>query len=179
VQLHEYESVVIIRPDLDDADTYAIVEKVEKILEDNGGKLLIRDDWGKRKMAYVIQKHLKGHYVLFSHLSPAELNDELERNIRNEDRVIRFMTVLIDRDVDVPERMAQAKEERARREAEAKARAEADALRAAEEAEREARAAEMKSERSFDKDDDDNDDDDDDDDSDDDDDDDDDDGDGA
>lgn len=147
VLLHEYETVVIIRPDLDDADTYSIVEKIEKIIDENDGKLLLRDDWGKRKMAYVIQKQQKGHYVLFSHLSPSELNDELERNIRNEDRVIRFMTVLIDRDVDVPERLAQAEEERARREAEAKARAEAEAVRAAEEAEREARAAEMRAKR--------------------------------
>ena len=133
---HEYETVIIVRPDLDDADTIAIIEKFEVILKDRGGHLLLRDDWGKRKMAYAIQNHQKGHYVLLNHLSPAEIVAELERNIRNEDRVIRFMTVLMDRAVDVPDRLEKAAEVRAQRAAEAKARAEEEARRAAEAAER-------------------------------------------
>jgi small subunit ribosomal protein S6 len=140
---HEYETIIIVRPDLDDADTTKIVEKFEGIIDAQGGHLLLRDDWGKRKLAYNIQRHQKGHYILFNHLSPAELVAELERNIRNEDRVIRFMTALIEREVDVEERLEEAAAERSRREAEAKARAEAEekaraeaeARRAAEEAE--------------------------------------------
>lgn len=148
---HEYETVIIIRPDLDDSDTNGIIEKFEGIVSDNGGHLLLRDDWGKRKMAYTIQNHQKGHYVLLSHLSPAELVSELERNIRNEDRVIRFMSVLVDREVDVPERLEVAEADRARR-------AEEAAARAAAEAEAEARAAAMAAEREADMDDDDTDD---------------------
>jgi len=133
---HEYETVIIIRPDLDDADTNTIIEKFEGIIANRGGHLLLRDDWGKRKMAYAIQNHQKGHYVLLNHLSPASLIAELERIIRNEDRAIRFMTVLMDSDVDVPERLEQAAEVRAPREAEAKAKSEEEARRAAEAAER-------------------------------------------
>ena len=92
-------------------------------------------------MAYTIHNHQKGHYVLLNHLSPAALITELERNIRNEDRVIRFMTVMMDREVDVPDRLERAAEVRAQREAEAKAKAEEDARRAAEAAERAAAQA--------------------------------------
>jgi small subunit ribosomal protein S6 len=133
---HEYETVVIVRPDLDDADTYGIVERFEKVITDNGGHVLLRDDWGKRKMAYTIEKQQKGHYVLLNHLSPAELVDELERIIRNEDRVIRFMTVLLDRAVDVPERLESAEEIRKRHAAERAARLEAEARAEAEAAAR-------------------------------------------
>jgi small subunit ribosomal protein S6 len=121
---HEYETVIIVRPDLDDADTYGIVERFEKVITENGGHLLLRDDWGKRRLAYLIDKHQKGHYVLFSHLSPAPLVSELERIIGNEDRVIRFMSVLIDTSVEVEPRLVRAEEERKERELRAKLRAE-------------------------------------------------------
>ena len=98
---NEYETVVIIRPDLDDSVTYAIIEKLESVIASNEGNLLDRDDWGKRKMAYAIRNHLKGHYCLLRHASPADLVDELERRIRIEDDVIRFLTVKQDDDVDV------------------------------------------------------------------------------
>jgi small subunit ribosomal protein S6 len=125
VHHNEYETVVVLRPDLDDAQTYGIVEKLEKIIADNGGYLLDRDDWGKRKLAYPIAKHLKGHYVLLNHLAPAPVIAMVERHARIDDSVIRFMTVKMAGAVDVDLRVAQAEaerkkrdEERARRQAE-------------------------------------------------------------
>lgn len=109
---NEYETVVIVRPDLDDNDTYEIISKFEGVIDDNGGHMLIRDDWGKRKLAYPIAKHHKGHYVLLSHLAPTEMLIELERNIGIEDRVLRFLTVRISDSVDVPARLKLAEEER-------------------------------------------------------------------
>jgi small subunit ribosomal protein S6 len=84
VHHNEYETVVVLRPDLDDAQTYGIVEKLEKIIADNGGYLLDRDDWGKRKLAYPIAKHLKGHYVLLNHLAPAPVIAMVERHAQAE-----------------------------------------------------------------------------------------------
>jgi small subunit ribosomal protein S6 len=140
---NEYETVVITRPDLDDADTSEIIEKLEKVIDDNGGHLLIRDDWGKRKLAYPIRKHQKGHYSIISHLAPATLIIELERNIRIEDRIIRFLTVRIADAVDVPVRLKKAEEERkVKSEQEAKQRAEAEARAKAAEEERVRREAE-------------------------------------
>ncbi len=107
---NEYETVVILRPDLDDAATYGLIEKFEQVITGNAGHLLIRDDWGKRKLAYPIQKHQKGHYVLISHLAPSSLVTELERRIRNEDSVIRFLTAKVADAVDVPVRLEQVAE---------------------------------------------------------------------
>ncbi|MEZ4321101.1 MAG: 30S ribosomal protein S6 [Myxococcota bacterium] len=126
---HEYETVVIFRPDLDDADTRVIIDTLEAIITENSGTMLIKDEWGKRKLAYPIANHLKGHYVLYNYLGPAESVLEIERRIRINDNIIRFMTVKLDENVDIPSKIANAAEERARREEEAR-------IRAAQEAER-------------------------------------------
>lgn len=133
--LHEYETTLIIRPDLDDSATYGIVERMETVITENGGVLLLRDDWGKRKLAYPIDKQLKGHYVLLQFLAQADLVAELERRIRITDGVVRFLTVRVADAVDADARIAEATEVRERREAEAKARAEAQAAEEAREAE--------------------------------------------
>jgi len=125
---NEYEIVFIIRPDLDDATTLEVIEKVESVITENGGHALTRDDWGKRKLAYPIKKHLKGHYVLVNFLAPAELIDELERRIRITDAIIRFLTVKRFDLVEVAPRLEQAAEQRRLREEEARARAAARAL---------------------------------------------------
>ena len=123
---NEYELVVILRPDIDDAETNSLIERIESIIAENGGQLLDRDDWGKRKLAYPISKHLKGHYVLFTFVAPPDLIVELERRIRIMDAVIRFLTVKQLDAVDIAVRQQQAAEIRRRRE-------EARAARAAEE----------------------------------------------
>ena len=121
---NEYETVVIIRPDLDDTTTYGLVEKFEQVITGNGGHLLIRDDWGKRKLQYPIAKHLKGHYLVISHIAPPSLVTELERRIRNEDSVIRFLTVQQAEAVDIPTRLEQVAELKRKREEEERLRRE-------------------------------------------------------
>ncbi len=113
---NEYETIVILRPDLDDSVTTGLIEKLEQIITGQGGHILLRDDWGKRKLAYPIAKHQKGHYTLIAHLAPPELVTELERRIRNEDSIIRFLTSKVDDAVDVPVRMEQMAEQRRIRE---------------------------------------------------------------
>jgi small subunit ribosomal protein S6 len=128
--INEYELVLILRPDLDEAATTEILEKIETNITDHEGTLLVRDDWGQRKMAYEIQNHQKGRYVLEKFLSSPDLIVEIERRLRIEERVIRFLTVRKPGAVDVETRLAEATEERtklaeeaAKREAEAAAQA--------------------------------------------------------
>ena len=128
---HEYETVVIIRPDLDDADTRENIEKLTSIITENSGTMLLKDEWGKRKLAYPIENHLKGHYVLFNFLGPATAIDEIERRIRINDRIIRFMTVKLEHNVDIPAKIATAAEIQAKRDEEARIRAEQEAERLA------------------------------------------------
>ncbi len=121
---HEYEIIIILRPDIDDAATIAGIERVESTITELEAHLLERDDWGKRRLAYPIRKHTKGHYVLLrSVASPGHIL-EIERRMRIDDRFIRFMTVKVDEAVDVAFRVEQAREKREAAEAEATRRAE-------------------------------------------------------
>lgn len=125
---HEYETIIIVRPDIEDSSVFAIAEKIEAIVSGNGGHVLDREDWGKRKLAYPIAKQQKGHYLRLLFLAPAELVAEVERRIRNEEAVMRFMTVRQGTDVDVATRIEQAAVQRAQREEEQRRRAAEAAL---------------------------------------------------
>ena len=65
-----------------------------------GGKVLTVDNWGKRKLAYEIAKQLKGIYLYWQYLGTAGLVEELERNLRMLDSVIRYHTIKLDSNVD-------------------------------------------------------------------------------
>jgi small subunit ribosomal protein S6 len=127
---HEYELIFIIRPDADDAEVNAAVERVTTTITDLGGHVLLKDDWGKRKLAYPIKKHTKGHYTLLRLVADPTHILEVERKMRLDDRVIRFLTVKVEEAVDVAFRLKQAAEERARK-AEEEARRQAEAAAAA------------------------------------------------
>ncbi len=131
---HEYETILILRPDMEDSAVSTLAEKFEGVLTDAGGHILDREDWGSRKLAFPIAKHLRGHYVRMNFLAPAELIFELERRIRIEDGIVRFMTIRLADTVDVSTRVEEAAvqrakrlEEEARRAAEAAAAAEREA----------------------------------------------------
>ena len=64
------------------------------------------DDWGKKKLAYEIQKFNKGHVVLFNYLGNPEGVEEIERTLRIDDSVLRFLTVKLEDRVDIDERVA-------------------------------------------------------------------------
>lgn len=145
--MREYETTFIVQPEISDEGSQAILSKLDGILESGGATRLMCEDHGKRKLAYEIRKFHKGHYYTLMFLDEGKVVPELERALRLDESVLRFLTILADEEVeDVEARKAAAAEaeveqtrraeERAAREAE-----EAAARRAAEEAEREASAA--------------------------------------
>ncbi|MEQ1569103.1 MAG: 30S ribosomal protein S6 [Myxococcota bacterium] len=125
---HEYETIIIVRPDIDDTAVFGIAEKVEAIVLGANGHVLDREDWGKRKLSYPIAKHQRGHYLRLNFLCGPSLVAEIERRIRNDDQVVRFMTLRLAIEVDAPTRIEQAAVQRARREEEMKRRAAEAAL---------------------------------------------------
>ena len=137
---HEYEIVFIIRPDLDEAETKAAIERIETSVTETGGQVLERDEWGLRKLAYLIGKYGKGHYVLLNAVSQPESILEIERKMRLDDRVIRFLTVKLDDAVDVDALVATATE-KAKMKAELEAQKAAEAAEAAESTDSEAAEA--------------------------------------
>lgn len=91
-----YETVFIARQDLSTKQTEELAQSFEKIIKDQGAKVERTEHWGLRTLAYRINKNRKGHYVLFHTDGPSEAIKELERNMRLNEDVLRYMTVRID-----------------------------------------------------------------------------------
>jgi small subunit ribosomal protein S6 len=138
---HEYETIYVLKPELAAENFEKMSAKIQGIIVKFDGEVLLLDDWGKRKLAYPIQKNARGHYVCLSYVGPSSLVGEIERQLRIEEDLLRFLTIRVGEDIDVASRRAEvavlveqrAKEAAIRAEEEAAAAAEAEAL-AAEEA---------------------------------------------
>ncbi len=88
-----YESTFIIRQDVSSADVDRITEEYVKIITDFGGNLIKNEYWGLRTLAYEISKNKKGHYVMLGLEASADAIRELERKMKLNEDVIRFVTI--------------------------------------------------------------------------------------
>ena len=109
-----YEIVFIINPDAEDAEVMRLTEAVQKIITDQGGKIVKTEMMGKRRLAYEINHKRDGVYVLLEVEGSGREIAELERRMRVNDRVLRYMTVRVDED----RRRAQKLKDRRARKAE-------------------------------------------------------------
>ncbi|MGI6685502.1 MAG: 30S ribosomal protein S6 [Bacillota bacterium] len=91
--MRAYEAMYIIRPDFDEEKVQATVEKYSSLIQNNGGELVKVDLWGKRRLAYEINKIREGYYVLVKFNGVPETPAELERNFKISDDVIRYLIV--------------------------------------------------------------------------------------
>lgn len=89
--MNQYEVLYVITPELDDEANQSVQDKFAKIITDNGGEIEKTDVWGKRRLAYAIDYKTEGFYVLVNFSANPELPRELERNLRNDERVMRYM----------------------------------------------------------------------------------------
>lgn len=87
-----YESIAILKSTLSDEDVQKVSAKIEGIVKKDG-ELLALENWGKKKLAYDVQKEKRGIYLLFRFKGGGSNIPELERGYRFEDNVIKFMTV--------------------------------------------------------------------------------------
>jgi len=109
--MRRYESITILDPDLSEDQRSPVIERVKESIRLEGGILALTDDWGLKKLAYEIKKKERGYYVRFDFCGTAALVDEIERFYRIDDRVLKYMTVLIDAEPDIDsikEEMAKA-----------------------------------------------------------------------
>ena len=90
--MNKYETIIIINPTLDEASTKAVVEKFTAMINENG-KVESTDEWGKKRLAYPINKQNEGYYVLINFSSNPEFIDELERVYNITDDVIKHIVV--------------------------------------------------------------------------------------
>lgn len=96
----DYETVFILRPDIDAETSEKVISRAVAAIEGTRGRLTKVESWGKRKLAYPIGKQRKGVYVYVRYLGHQGTVAELERNLRMLDTVLRYMSVLLARDVD-------------------------------------------------------------------------------
>lgn len=96
--IRQYESTYLVRPDLAEADYKAIVEKFNKVLTDGGATIINQEIWGLNRMAYEIRKFHSAFYVFTEFKATGELIGKLERDYQYEERMIRYLTVVMDKD---------------------------------------------------------------------------------
>ncbi len=113
--MRRYETTVIVDPDISDDKRNQLSERTKDLIASQGGLFVNADEWGNRKLAYEIKKKPRGYYVCLDFCGTGKVVDEIERNFRIDDKVMKFMTILIDKDVNidaVKEEMAKAETER-------------------------------------------------------------------
>ncbi len=99
--MRTYELMYVIDPRVSEQEAETVNEAVRKLVTDNGAKITKEDDWGRRKLAYPIEKQTEGRYMLmYLHAETAfEGVPELERRLEQSDKVLRYLTVRTDSDL--------------------------------------------------------------------------------
>lgn len=93
--MREYEVMYIIKPGFED-DKYAqTIEKYNALIQTNGGEIIKVEPWGKRRLAYEIEKLHEGYYVLMRINGSPELPQEIERNFKISDEIMRYLIVRV------------------------------------------------------------------------------------
>ena len=95
--MNRYETVFILTPVLSDDQVKEAVKKVESILKDQKAKVVHKDNWGLKKLAYPIQKKSTGFYHLLEFEADGSAIAKLEIELKRDERVIRFLTVKMDK----------------------------------------------------------------------------------
>jgi small subunit ribosomal protein S6 len=128
--MRRYETIIITDPDMAEEARKALTARIGELMAAEGGSLIKQDDWGMRKLAYEIRKKPRGFYTLFDFCGQSALVDEMERQFRIDDHVLKYMTVVLDKEADlesIKAEMAAAEAEAATAAAETEAEAESGA----------------------------------------------------
>jgi ribosomal protein S6 len=94
---NQYETVFIVTPVLSEAQMKEAVLKFRSLITEEGGEIVNEEDWGLRKMAYPIQKKSTGFYNLIEFKANPEFIGKLETEYRRDERIIRFLTMKLDK----------------------------------------------------------------------------------
>lgn len=88
-----YEAVLVLRPDLEEEESQAVITRFVRLVEEGGGEITKLETWGKRKLAYEVQKFREGYYVLLFLQAEPQVAREIERVARISDAVLRFLVI--------------------------------------------------------------------------------------
>lgn len=104
-----YESVFIARQDISAAQVDSLADSFANIIAERGGQVKKKEYWGLKNLAYRIKKNRKGHYTLFNIDAPASAVQEMERNMRLNEDVLRYLTVRVEELEEGPSAMLQSR----------------------------------------------------------------------
>src|SRR4030043_404835 len=91
--MRRYELIFIVQPELSEEEVKALTDRYIQIITAEKGTLIKTDDWGKRRLAYDINKQSKGTYILVDFFGPGSMIREIERNLKIDDNILKFITV--------------------------------------------------------------------------------------
>jgi len=100
--MRKYETIYIVQPDLGEEDIKALSEKVQEVITSFKGECRRLEDWGSRKLAYPVRKQARGRYFYLNFEGNPALIAELERRLRLDDRVLRYQSVKLDKELQAP-----------------------------------------------------------------------------
>ena len=95
--MNHYETVFILNPVLSETQVELAVQKFVDLIKSQQGSITSQENWGLKKLAYPIQNKKSGFYHLFEFQAPAESINELELEFRRDERVMRYLTVKLDK----------------------------------------------------------------------------------
>jgi len=98
--MKRYETICIVNPDLEADSLKEVVTKFSDLIEKLKGYVVKINEWGKRKLAYEVKRFDKGHYVVLDFCGLPGMVKEFERNLKLDDRILKYLTVKIDEEVD-------------------------------------------------------------------------------
>jgi small subunit ribosomal protein S6 len=110
-----YENLFIVRPDVTEEEIDLLIEQMSKNVTSAGGTVDKVDKWGKRRLAYRVEKQREGSYVLLQFTAEPAAVKEFERRMRVQDSVIKFLTVRIDETLKRVDKRKKEREKRAHR----------------------------------------------------------------
>ena len=103
----EYELTIIANAQLGEEDHRKLIEKYEAIFLDDGGEVVLKNDWGVKRLAYPIKNHYRGRYCFYDFIGKAEHLKEAERLMRIDENILRYLVVKIGENTNLDDRKAE------------------------------------------------------------------------
>jgi len=98
MKTNAYESAVIINAALDDEQIENIITRIKDFITNNGGDIRDVENWGRKRLAYMINKSKIGYYAVFRFNAPTNIISKLERNYTLDEHILRYLTISLDKD---------------------------------------------------------------------------------
>lgn len=93
-----YESAIIINAALDDEQIESVISRVKEIISNNGGEIREVENWGRKRLAYMVKKSKIGYYAIFRFNAPSNIVAKLERTYSLDEHILRYLTISLDND---------------------------------------------------------------------------------